>query len=112
MTTPGDKDVEVHLFGPGYGESVLVALRQVGNRVKDDLLPFLSIDAVQKEHVQTSLGETKLSYTPRMYIEMRPGLSTRVCCVAALNPSAGASVAFTVTADASAAPRVPVGRLR
>lgn len=26
MTRPGDKDVEVHLFGPGYGESVLVHL--------------------------------------------------------------------------------------
>lgn len=26
MTPPGDKDVEVHLFGPGYGESVLVHL--------------------------------------------------------------------------------------
>lgn len=26
MGRPGDKDVEVHLFGPGYGESVLVHL--------------------------------------------------------------------------------------
>lgn len=39
MGAPGDKDIEVHLFGPGYGESVLVHVGHNDWLVVDSCVP-------------------------------------------------------------------------